>query len=134
MISAFDGGMFVVLVLDLIVHENPFETALSAKDFYTLKRKRKTFAANSASVVLGLFRQAIELCGLSQEEELHQHILRLVSSGSVLELLRGFATKNLGLLKVHVVEPLLQPGKPQYMSWLQLLVDNLLDDNDCNGL
>jgi mediator of RNA polymerase II transcription subunit 12 len=130
--SAFDGGMFVVLVLDLIVHENPFETALSAKDIYTLKRKRKIFAANSAIGILQLFRQAIELCGLSQDEDLRQHVLRLVSSSSALELLRTFATQNLDLLKIHVVEPLLQEGKPQYTSWLLLLVDNLLDDNDCN--
>jgi mediator of RNA polymerase II transcription subunit 12 len=124
--------MFVVLVLDLIVDENPFETALSAKEIYTLKRKRKIFAANSATGILQLFRQVIELCGLSQDEDLRQHVLRLVSSSSALELLRRFATHNLDLLKVHVVEPLLQAGKPQYTSWLQLLVDNLLDDNDCN--
>lgn len=131
-ISAFDGGIFVILVLDLIVHENPFNTALSAKEFYTLKRKRKTFATNSCAEILQLFRQVIELCGLSQDEDLRQRVLRLVSSISALELLRGFATQNLDLLKVHLVEPLLQPGKSQYISWLHLLVDNLLDDNDCN--
>lgn len=38
------------------------------------------------------------------------------------------------LLKAQIVDPLLQAGKPSFMSWLQLLVDNLLDDNDSNGL
>ena len=80
--------------------------------------------------ILGLIRQAIELCNLAQDDDLRRHVLRLLSSGSTMELLRGL-TQRLDVLRAEIIEPLLRPGN---VSWLQILIDNLLDDNDCNGM
>ena len=97
-----------------------------------MKKKRKQYVASNAAEILGLFRAVIELGTISQGTELHQLVRQLLSSGPALELLRGFAIKNMDLLKVQIIDPLLQPGKA-FVPWLQLLVDNLLDDNDLNG-
>ncbi|KAF8244696.1 hypothetical protein K440DRAFT_663352 [Wilcoxina mikolae CBS 423.85] len=130
--SAFDGGMFIAMVLQLIIQDDPFRTSLSAKDFYTLKLKRKLFVSASAVGLLGLFRDVFELCTISQDDELNGHVLRLMSSDSTLGILRGLAIQKLDLLKAQVIEPLVQTKKPGCLSWLQQLVDNLLDDNDSN--
>ena len=83
--------------------------------------------------MLGLFRDVFELCTISQNDELHGHVLQLMSSDSALEVLRGLAIKKLDLLKAQVIEPLVQTKKSGCLSWLQQFVDNLLDDNDSNG-
>jgi len=98
---------------------------------YTLKRRRRSFTAISAPLLLGMFRDVIVLCSMSQSEELRRYTLRMVSSVSSLEILRKFVIQKPDLLRTQLVEPLLQPT---YLWWLQLLLDNLLDDNDCNGL
>jgi len=78
-----------------------------------------------------MFRDVISLQSTAKFDELRRYTLRLVSSIPSVEILRRLAVENLDQLRAQLIEPLLQPA---YLWWLQLLLDNLLDNNDCNGL
>ncbi|KAF8542225.1 hypothetical protein BDD12DRAFT_826310 [Trichophaea hybrida] len=121
--SAFDGGMFIAMVLQLIIQDDPFRTSFSNAN-YLFRLLRSNF--------LGCFGMFLSFCTISQDDGLNGHILLLMSSDSTLGILRGLAIQKLDLLKAQVIEPLVQTKKPGCLSWLQKFVDNLLDDNDSN--
>ena len=98
-----------------------------------MKRKRLLFVQNHPAEFLGLYRRIIELCNTSQDEESDQNLRELMRIPEALEILREISARNLDVVKSVVVDPLLEQGGSSVM-WLQIFIDNILDDYDPNGM